>query len=69
MNKSDEDRLFATDLENAPSDIYSEQIYGGEAVVDQDDALEAFHAYDDGTLAEAPQALAAYVNFQQHCVD
>ncbi len=35
-------------------------------VVDQPDVLEAYLAFDDGALAEVPQALAAYVDHQQH---
>ena len=34
-------------------------------VIDQFDALEAYRAYDDGALSEAPFALAAYVAHQQ----
>lgn len=35
-------------------------------VVDQFDAVEAYRAFDDGALAEAPFALAAYVTHQRH---
>ena len=66
-NPYDDDRLFADELKNALSDIYSE--FGSGPSNDEYEALEAYHAYDDGTLAEAPQALAAYVSFQQQSID
>ena len=37
------------------------------AVIDRHDALEAYRAFDDGTLAEAPHALAAYI--AHHCYE
>ena len=48
---------IADDVCLAVSEIYP--------VLDQNDALEAYRAYDDGGLEEIPQALAAYVDFQQ----
>ena len=50
----------------ALNEIFPESTYGAIPVIDQHDALEAYLAYDDGALAEAPQALAAYIDHQQH---
>ncbi len=57
----------ATDLRIALNEIYPEATYGAIPVIDQYNALETYLAFDDGALAEAPQALAAYVSYQQHC--
>ena len=56
----------ATELRIALSDVYPEVTYGAVPVIDRQDALEAYRAFDDGALAEAPLALAAYVDHQQH---
>ena len=56
----------ATEMRIALSDAYPEVTYGAVPVIDQQDALEAYRAFDDGALAEAPMALAAYVDHQQH---
>ena len=56
----------ATDLRIALDENFPESNYGAIPIVDQYDALEAYLAFDDGALAEAPQALAAYVDHQQH---
>jgi len=56
----------ATDMRIVLDEVYPESNYGAIPVVDQYDALEAYLAFDDGALAEAPQALAAYVDHQQH---
>ena len=45
----------------------SESTSGSIPAIDQYDALEAYLAFDDGALAEVPEALAAYVSHQQHC--
>ncbi len=57
---------LATELRLALNESSPEATYGAIPVIDQYDALEAYRAYDDGALAEAPQALAAYVTHQQH---
>jgi hypothetical protein len=56
----------ASDLRIALNDIYPDATYGAVHVVDQCDALEAYRAFDDGGLSEAPLALAAYGDHQQH---
>ncbi len=66
-NKFDPDEFSATDLTIALNDIYPEATYGAIPVIDQYNELETYLAFDDGALAEAPQALAAYVTHQQHC--
>ena len=65
-NQFDTDEFTATDMRIALNEIFPESNYGAIPVVDQYDALEAYLAFDDGALAEAPQALAAYVDHQQH---
>ncbi len=65
-NATPNDTPTASDLRIALSDIYPDATYGAVPVVDQCDALEAYHAFDDGGLAEAPLALAAYVDHLQH---
>jgi hypothetical protein len=55
-----------SDLQIALSDLYSDTTYGAVPFVEQSDALETYRAFDDGGLAEAPLALAAYVDHQQH---
>ena len=64
-NDFDADEITATDLRIALSEFFPEATYGAIPVIDQHDALEAYLAFDDGALAEAPQALAAYVSHQQ----
>lgn len=49
----------------APSRFYPEAIDEALPLIDPGDQLEAFLAYDDGTLAEAPHALAAYIGHQR----
>ena len=61
----DTPRFTATDMRIALNEIFPESTYGAIPVIDQYDGLEAYLAFDDGALAEAPQALAAYVNHQQ----
>ena len=61
----DADDFTANDMRIALNEIFPESTYGAIPVIDQYDALEAYLAFDDGTLAEAPQALAAYVSHRQ----
>ena len=63
----DPDEFTATDMRIALNEIFPEATYGAIPVIDQYDALEAYLAFDDSTLANAPQALAAYVIGLQHC--
>ena len=67
INTPDPDEFTATDLKIALNEVFPEATYGAIPVIDQYDALEAYLAFDDGALAEAPQALAAYVTSLQHC--
>ena len=62
----DADDFTANHMRIALNEFIPESTYGAIPVIDQYDALEAYLAFDDGALAEAPQALAAYVNHQQH---
>ena len=61
------DEFTATDMRIALNEVFPEATYGAIPVIDQYDALEAYLAFDDTALAEAPQALAAYVVCLQHC--
>jgi len=64
-NQFDADDFTANDMRIALNEIFPESTYGAIPVIDQYDALEAYLAFDDGSLAEAPQALAAYIDHQQ----
>lgn len=55
-----------TDLRIALSEIFPESNYGTIPLDDQIDAVEAYLAVDENELLDAPQALAAYVSYQQH---
>ena len=61
----DADDFTANDMRIALNEIFPDSTYGAVPVIDQYVALEAYLAFDDGALAEAPQALAAYVDHQQ----
>jgi len=56
-------QLSTAELDTGPDD-YSIELSSVPAI-DQNDAVEAYRAFDDGALAEAPFALAAYVFHQQ----
>ena len=62
----DTDNFTANDMRITLNEIFPESTYGAIPVIDQYDALEAYLAFEDGALAEAPEALAAYVDHQQH---
>jgi hypothetical protein len=47
---------------------FPDMTYGAIPVVDYRDALEAYLAYDDGALAEAPHAFAAYIDHHRSAV-
>ncbi len=49
----------------ALSEIYPDSAYGAVPPLDQNDAVEAYRAHDDGVLDEIPQVLAAYIDFHQ----
>ena len=63
----DPDEFTAIDMRIALNEVFPAATYGAIPVIDQYEALEAYLAFDDGALAEAPQALAAYVTSLQHC--
>lgn len=65
-HRFDLDQDLATELRLVLNESFPEATYGAIPVIDQYDTLEAYRAYDDGALAEAPQALAAYITHQQH---
>ena len=65
-NKVDANEFTATDLRIALNEIFPESTYGAIPIIDLYDALETYLTFDDGALAEALQALAAYVTQQQH---
>lgn len=64
--QADTNEADATDMRIALTEMFPDSAYGAVPVIDQQDALEAYLAFDDGALGEAPQALAAYVSHQQH---
>lgn len=66
FSKFDPTEITAIDMRIALDENFPDSNYGAIPVIDQYDALEAYLAFEDGTLAEAPQALAAYVAQQQH---
>lgn len=57
----DQDQITATEVRIAVNKYFPESSYGAIPVTDRFDAVEAFRAYDDGGLAEAPNAFAAYL--------
>jgi hypothetical protein len=65
--KFDPDEFSATDIRIALNEVFPEASYGAIPLIDQYDTLEAYLAFDDSALAEAPQALAAYITSLQHC--
>ena len=68
-NKFDPDEFTTTDMRIDLNEIYPEASYGAIPVIDQYELLEAYLAFDDGALAEAPEALDAYVSHHQHCTE
>ena len=65
LSKFDPIAIAATDMRIALDENFPNSNYGAIPVIDQYDALAAYFAFEDGTLAEAPEALAAYVTHQQ----
>ncbi len=59
--KFDANEFTATDLRIALNEIYPKSTYGAVPVIDQYDALQAYHAFDEDAFAEDPQALAAVI--------
>ena len=66
-NTFDPNEFTATNMRIALNETLPEATYGAIPIIDQYDLLEAYLAFDDGGLAEAPEALAAYVTHQQRC--
>ncbi len=58
--------ISSTDLMIELNEVFPDSNYGAIPVIDQFEALETYLAFEDGGLAEAPGALAAYVSHQQH---
>ncbi|MGI9206307.1 MAG: hypothetical protein ACR2Q3_19990 [Woeseiaceae bacterium] len=58
-------RIALIEQQENPDQSFTDADYGELPVTAQIGALEAYRAFDDGTLAEAPFALAAYVSSQQ----
>ena len=52
----------------AVSEAFPEMTYGAVSSEDQVAATEAFLAFDQGVLAEAPYALEAYISAQRNAV-
>jgi hypothetical protein len=66
MKHADNANQFTeTDLRLALNEVYPDSNFGAIPVIDQRDALEAYLAFDDGALAEAPHALAEYIRRQR----
>ena len=65
--KFDPDEFTATDLRMALNEIFSEATYGAIPAIELVAVLEAYLAFDDSALAEAPQAFDAYVSHHQQC--
>ncbi len=63
------DGFTATNMRIALNENFPEATYGAISVIDQYELLEAYLAFDDGALAEAPQAFDAYVSYHQHCTE
>ncbi len=49
----------------ALNEAYPDSTYGAVPALDQYDAVEACHAFDDGELKTVPKALAAYADHYQ----
>ncbi len=60
-NTFDPDEFTATNMRIALNENFPEATYGAISVIDQYELLEAYLAFDDGALAEVPQALDAYI--------
>ena len=57
--------ITARHLMIALSEVFPDSTHGAIPVIDQYDALEAYLAYDDGALAEIPNALQGYISCLQ----
>lgn len=64
-NEIGNDAVTASELQVALTDSYPDSTCGAIPVTDHYDALEAYRAFDDGSLAAVPFALTAYVSHQQ----
>ena len=58
--------VAAAELRLALSQHFPDLTYGAVPVTDYRDAIEAFRAYDDGGLAEVPNAFAAYLRNERN---
>ncbi len=65
-SKFDLNEISSTDLVIAVNELFLDTSYGAVLAIDRFEALETYLAFEDGGLAEVPNALAAYVSHQQH---
>ena len=66
MKRTERDQYVdASTLALALTEAYPESTYGSVPASDYGAALEAYHAYDEGVLYEAPLALDAYLDHQK----
>ncbi len=66
-NTFDPNEFAASNMKIALNKNFAEATYGAIPVIDQYDLPEAYLAFDDSALAEAPQAFDAYVSHNQQC--
>ena len=66
ISKFDPTEMTAIDMRIALDENFPKSNYGAIPVIDRYKALASYFAFEDGTLAEAPEALAAYGTHQQH---
>jgi len=64
--KIDPNEISSTDLIIELNELYFDTSDGAVLAIDRFEALETYLAFEDGGLAEAPSALAAYISQQQH---
>lgn len=64
-NQDDIEIRDETILTLAVGEYFPDTTYGAMPLADQQAALEAFLAYDEGVFDEAPQALAAFLSHQK----
>ncbi len=66
LSKFDPIAITATDMRIALDENFPNSNYGAIPVIDRYKALASYFAFEERTLAEAPEALAAYVTHQQN---
>ena len=63
------DEITATKMRIARNEIFPELTVGPLPVIDQYELLQAYLEFDDGALADASQALDAYVGHRRRCTE